>query len=133
MPRGAPAGVVMRPVGVNDLLRFFFTAVGRIARQEYVLGLAFVCAADAALIAFAVNQANHDLALGLVIMVAAFPTTVALFVLAAKRCHDIALPGAFALLLLVPFVGFVWLVALAFIAGNSDPNLYGAPPRFDPD
>ena len=122
----------MKPVSANDLLRFFFTAGGRIARQEYVLGLAFVYAVNAALIAFALHQADRDLALGLAIMVSAFPSTVALFVLAAKRCHDIALPGAFTLILLVPFLGLLWLIVLAFIAGNPGANRYGPPPRFDP-
>ena len=87
---------------------------------------------DAALIAFALHQADRDLALGLAIMISAFPSTVALFVLAAKRCHDIALPGVLTLLLLVPFLGLLWLVALAFIAGNPGANQYGPPPRFDP-
>ena len=122
----------MQPVGAYDFLRFFFTAGGRIARQEYVLGLAFIYAVEAALIAFAVHQANHDLALGLVLMVTVFPSTVALFVLAAKRCHDVGLSGAFVLVLLLPFVGLLWLVALALIAGSAGANRYGPPPRFDP-
>ncbi len=122
----------MQPVGANEFLRFFFTAGGRIARQEYLLGVAFVYMADAALIAFAVHQPDHDLALGLAIMISAFPSTVAQFVLAAKRCHDIGLSGAFVLVLLLPFVGLLWLVALAFIAGSAGANLYGPPPRFDP-
>ncbi len=123
----------MRPFRFDDFLRFFFTVGGRISRREYVLGLAFVYAANAALIAFALHQDNHDLALGLTIMISAFPSTLALFVLAAKRCHDLALSGTFTLLLLVPFVGFIWLVAMAFVAGNPGPNQYGAPPRFDPN
>jgi uncharacterized membrane protein YhaH (DUF805 family) len=122
----------MRPVHADDLLRFFFTAGGRIARQEYVLGLAFIYAVDATLIAFAVQQTDHDLALGLAIMICAFPSTVALFVLVAKRCHDIALPGVFTLILLVPFLGLLWLIALGVVAGNPAANQYGPPPRFDP-
>ena len=122
----------MRPVSASDLVRFFYTAGGRIGRQEYVLGVAFVYAVNAALIAFALHQPDRDLALGLVIMVTTFPSTVALFVLAAKRCHDMALSGAFAVILLVPAIGLLWLVALAVIAGSPGPNLYGPPPRFDP-
>ena len=122
----------MRPIRANDLLRFFFVAGGRIARQEYALGIGFVYAVNATLIAFALHQADHDLALGLVIMISAFPSTVVLLVLAAKRCHDMRLSGLFAVLLLVPFLGLLWLVALAFIAGNPGANQYGPPPRFDP-
>ena len=66
-------------------------------------------------------------------MVSAFPSTLAQFVLAAKRCHDLALSGAMTLLLLVPVVGLLWLVALGVVAGDRGPNLYGPPPRFDPN
>jgi uncharacterized membrane protein YhaH (DUF805 family) len=125
-------GGVVHAADVGQLLRFFFTAGGRIARREYLLGLAFIYAANAALLAVAMHQADRDLALGLVIMVSAFPSTVAQFVLVAKRCHDIGLSGAFVLVLLIPFVGLVWLSALAAIVGNSGPNAYGPPPRFDP-
>ncbi len=69
---------------------------------------------------------------GLALMISAFPSTVAQFVLAAKRCHDIGLSGAFVLVLLVPFAGLLWLAALAVIAGSAGANLYGPPPRFDP-
>ena len=124
--------IAMKPVGASALLRFFFLAGGRITRREYVLGFAFVYAANAALIAFALHQNDSDLALGLVIMTTAFPSTVAQFVMAAKRCHDIGLSGAFCLVLLVPFVGLIWLLALAVIAGIPGPNTFGPPPRFDP-
>ena len=123
----------MRPVRIDDYLRFFFTVGGRISRREYALGLVFIYAANAALLAFALHQENHDLALGLAIIISAFPSTLALFVLAAKRCHDLALPGTVTLLLLVPFVGFFWMIAMGFIAGNPGPNPYGPPPRFDPN
>lgn len=123
----------MQSVRTNDLLRFFFTAGGRIARREYLLGLAFIYAVNAVLFAFALHQGDSDLALGLAIMVSAFPSTVAQFVLVAKRCHDIGLSGVFVLVLLIPFVGLVWLAALAAIVGTGGPNPYGPPPCFDPN
>lgn len=46
----------------------------------------------------------------------------------AQRCRDINLPGWAALLLLVPFLGeFFWL-ALFFIPGTRGPNRYGPDP-----
>jgi uncharacterized membrane protein YhaH (DUF805 family) len=123
----------MRPVQIDDFLRFFFTVGGRISRREYALGLVFIYAVNAALLSFALHQDDHYLALGLTIMISALPSTLALFALAAKRCHDLALSGAMTLLLLVPVVGLLWLVGLGFVAGDSDPNLYGPPPRFDPN
>ena len=123
----------MKPVGVGDLVLFFFYAGGRISRQEYTLGTVFIYALNAVLFAFAFHQAESNLALGFAIMVSAFPSTVASLVLAAKRCHDIALPGAAALLLLVPLVGVLWLIALAAVDGTPNSNLYGPRPRFEPN
>ena len=84
----APAETVMQSLRTNDLLRFFFTVGGRISRREYLLGLAFIYAVNAALLAFALHQADRDLALGLAIIVSASPSTIGQFVLVAKRCHD---------------------------------------------
>ena len=123
----------MRPVRIDDFLRFFFTVGGRISRREYALGLAFVYAVNATLLVFALHQEDYNLALGLIIMVSAFPSTLAQFALAAKRCHDLALSGAMTLLLLVPVVGLLWLVGLGVVAGDRGPNLYGPAPRFDPN
>jgi uncharacterized membrane protein YhaH (DUF805 family) len=123
----------MQPIGLNDILRFFFIAHGRIGRQEYLLGLGFIYAVNAALLSFALHQSDHDLALGLVIMISTFPSTVGIFVLSAKRCHDMGLPGSFVLMLVIPLIGLIWMFVLAIAAGTPGPNAYGAPPRFGPD
>jgi uncharacterized membrane protein YhaH (DUF805 family) len=51
----------------------------------------------------------------------------------AKRCHDLGLPGTYFLLILVPAVGLLWPFALAFLPGNPETNIYGAPPKFEPE
>lgn len=123
----------MRPVGPAEFADFFFRARGRIGRQEYLLGLAFIYAVNATLLSFALHQSDHDLALGLVIMLTTFPSTVGVFALSAKRCHDMGLPGSFVLLLVVPLIGLIWMFVLAIAVGTPGPNAYGAPPRFGPD
>jgi uncharacterized membrane protein YhaH (DUF805 family) len=115
------------------MLRFFFRASGRIGRREYALGMGVIYALAAAMLAWLVNHDRLDDANLLLLALAGLPLTAAMLVLVAKRCHDLALPGSFVLLLAVPAIGLLWIIALGFIPGNAGPNLYGAPPRFSPD
>lgn len=123
----------MQPVNVDEVFRFFFRPQGRITRIEYFLGVAFILSICCAVLSFLWPRA--ELAGGL-LMVTTFlglPLTIAQLVLVAKRCHDIGLPGTFMLLLLVPFLGFGWLVFLALMPGSSGPNAYGPAPAFSSD
>ena len=122
----------MRPVGLDQFVAFFFHAAGRIGRREYRLGIGFVYAVAFALLFFVLARVENQptVALGLIVNL---PLVVALFVLVAKRCHDIGLPGSFVFLLLVPVIGIGWLIALAFIPGNAGANSYGPEPEFLPD
>lgn len=121
----------MRPVDIDALVGFFFRAHGRIARSEYALGVAFIDALAFSLLFFIIARMDaHPPYLFLTII--DLPLIAAFFVVAAKRCHDIGLPGSFVLLLLVPIVGIGWLIALAFIPGSAGPNAYGPEPEFLP-
>jgi uncharacterized membrane protein YhaH (DUF805 family) len=122
----------MMPASLLQLLVFYFRAEGRIGRAEYALGVGLLYAVNAALLTFALAHTEFDTdGLGLV-AAAAMPSVAALFVLAAKRGHDLGLPGSFVLLLLVPAIGVFWLFALAFVPGAAGPNQYGEQPRFRP-
>jgi uncharacterized membrane protein YhaH (DUF805 family) len=121
----------MRPVDLDALAAFFFRANGRIARGEYALGVAFIDALAFALLFFVIARMDAQPPYLLLLLVD-LPLVAAFFVVAAKRCHDIGLPGSFVLLLLVPIVGLGWLVALAFIPGSAGPNSYGPEPEFVP-
>ena len=47
----------------------------------------------------------------------------------AQRCHDIGWPGWLALIVLVPYLGVAFWLALFFIPGTRGPNRYGPDPR----
>ena len=117
----------MHPVSASQFVAFFFNAAGRITRREYVLGILFVYSAAFTVIFFIATRMEDqpEISLGLLINL---PLVVSLLVLMAKRCHDLGLPGSFVLLVIVPVVGVVWLVALAFIPGKPGPNAYGPAP-----
>src|SRR5258707_975897 len=122
----------MRPASARDLLTFFFRPAGRIGRLEYALGIGMLVSIEAAgLTHFLGNEDDAGAALFLAVI--ALPILVAEFVLVAKRCHDLGLPGLFVVLLFVPVLGVGWLLLLAGMPGSPGLNPYGAPPGFDPD
>ena len=122
----------MPAAGLDQLVAFFFRPQGRITRSEYALGLVFIYALSLAIMAFVLARTDSDGALMLTILLT-LPLTVSMFMLVVKRCHDFGVTGAFLLLLFVPFVGFVWLIALCFIPGTRGPNAYGPAPQFRPN
>jgi uncharacterized membrane protein YhaH (DUF805 family) len=123
----------MPPAGPARLIAFFFRPEGRIGRAEYGLGLAFIYSASAAILLAVLAQLGPVWETAPIAMLLALPLTVAMFVLVAKRCHDLGLPGSYVLLLAVPLVGLVWLLALLILPGSAGPNPYGPPPEFRPD
>ena len=117
-------------VSTNEVLAFFFRPQGRIPRGEFVLGVLLLYALSLVLVTFMyLHTSMEGLAL-LVGMALGIILTVAQIMLVVKRCHDIALPGSFVVLLFIPLVGLAWLVALLFIPGTAGPNLYGPEPAY---
>lgn len=115
---------------LDQLLTFFYRPQGRIARGEYALGVLFIWAVSFAILSFVVAQTGGSPGWLVFTAILGIPLTVAFLVLVVKRCHDLGLPGSFVLLLAVPVAGFVWIVVLMMIPGNSAPNLYGPAPAF---
>jgi uncharacterized membrane protein YhaH (DUF805 family) len=123
----------MTPAGLDQILSFFFRPQGRISRHEFGLGTLFILFLDLAMLVFLARRGTPQPALILAMLALGLPLTIAQFVLVAKRCHDLNLPGSFVLLLVVPAFNAVWLLMLAVLPGNPAPNAYGPPPRFRPD
>ena len=123
----------MTPAGLDQILSFFFRPHGRISRREFGLGTLVILFLDLAILVFLARRGTPQPALILAMLALGLPLTIAQFVLVAKRCHDLNLPGSFVLLLVVPAFNAVWLLMLAVIPGDPAPNAYGPPPRFRPD
>ncbi|SDB52800.1 DUF805 domain-containing protein [Bauldia litoralis] len=123
----------MRSVGLEDFFTFFFRPQGRIARREYALGAGLIFTINAALFALLLTRESWATLAAVLMLSLWLPLLVAQLVLAAKRCHDLGISGAFCLILGVPFFGIFGLIALAFAAGTDGPNAYGPPPAFRAD
>ena len=59
-PRRGPTENRCKPVGPAELLRFFFRASGRISRQEYALGVAFIYAVNVAILFLALAHTDFE-------------------------------------------------------------------------
>ena len=100
---------------------------GRIGRLPYIAVTALVAMGINLLFVFAIP---HPSPARLYTMLAG---TLLLLIFGVRlgvlRLHDVNVPGWWALLLLVPYVGAPILLALAALPGMPDENDYGSPPR----
>jgi uncharacterized membrane protein YhaH (DUF805 family) len=117
----------------DQFLSFFFRPTGRISRLEFVLGAGVVMCLDLALLSYLLRDGVAPPATMFFVAFAGLPLTIAMLVIAAKRCHDVGLPGSFVLLLVIPVVGITWLIVLGLLPGKAGPNAYGPPPQFTPE
>jgi uncharacterized membrane protein YhaH (DUF805 family) len=123
----------MAAATTSQLFNFFLRPQGRIGRLEFALGAGLVMCLDLALLGFVAHEGVLTPGTMLVTALIGLPLTIGMLVIAAKRCHDVGLPGSFVLLLLIPFVGVAWLVVLGLLPGKAGPNAYGPPPQFTPE
>jgi uncharacterized membrane protein YhaH (DUF805 family) len=123
----------MKPVGLDQILTFFFRPVGRITRVEFALATLLILCIDGAILMQLVGHPELRPGPVFAVMILGLPLLIAQLVVAAKRCHDMGLPGSFVLLLVIPGFGAAWLVALALFPGKAGPNAYGPEPRFEPN
>jgi uncharacterized membrane protein YhaH (DUF805 family) len=123
----------MAAAAPDQLLTFFLRPQGRISRREFALGAGLIMSLDIALLSTLMHDGVVPPATLFLVALAGLPLTIAMLVIAAKRCHDVGLPGSFVLLLLIPFIGVLWLVVLCILPGKAGPNAYGPPPQFTPE
>jgi uncharacterized membrane protein YhaH (DUF805 family) len=123
----------MAAATASQFFNFFLRPQGRIGRLEFALGAALVMCLDLALLSFVTQEGVVTPGTMLVTALLGLPLTIAMLVVAAKRCHDVGLPGSFVLLLFIPFVGVAWLVVLGVLPGKAGPNAYGPPPQITPE
>lgn len=132
-----------------NIADLFFSFAGRINRGKFWLGnlILFVIglillAANYALLGGPYSVASPDdiekgadpLIWGSVPAVVAYALQVVVsmvmgFAVLIKRCHDRGKSGWWSLLLLIPIVGFIWMIIdLGIMEGDEGPNQYGPNP-----
>lgn len=110
------------------MIWLFFMLDGRIGRELYWLGVGLVWSL---FLAFMLGMGSGDFEAavqGGAFWIAFLVSQWAELALLIKRLHDRDLPGFWALLKFVPFVGLLWMVLAGVMNGDGGPNSYGPGP-----
>jgi uncharacterized membrane protein YhaH (DUF805 family) len=113
-----------KPV-LEDVLRFS----GRRNRNSYVLYLLTLFAALIVMWGVAAAMAFDKSWSGLVVAgLATLPMIVSAWAVGAQRCRDFGWSGWAMLITVIPYVGWIFSLAILFIPGTDGPNRYGPDP-----
>ena len=105
-----------------DFKYLFTSAEGRIARQQWWIGVGIL---------FAVSLVSTSLfgSDGVFSFIISILMLVAGIMLHIKRCHDRDKSGWWCLLLFIPVVGLIWaIIDLGILPGTEGANQYGPDP-----
>ncbi len=121
---GSPGQNVRRNPGA-----FSFAVSGRLNRARY-LGGQFLCGIALCLCLFVVHwgseSGNFEVTLGGSLVGAVF--IVFALTQHVRRLHDVNVTGLYSLVILIPFVNFLFMLWLCFVKGTEGPNKYGSDP-----
>jgi len=112
----------------------FLSWKGRIGRQSYILGAAFLVVVQIYIlleIGFAgESNASRDVmaAWGFVMIGYWIASIIGLLALNVKRMHDAGFPTFWVICLFIPAVGTLFSIYLMFVPGTQETNQYGPPP-----
>lgn len=104
-----------------------FAFSGRRNRKSYILASLLIfavmilvwCAAGA------ISYVNDAYILLIVAGLISIPAVIATWALGSQRCRDFGWTGWAMLITLIPYVGWIFAIAIMFIPGNQGPNRYG--------
>ena len=129
-PYNAPTADLSQAQGEEGYMPEFMSAGGRIGRVRYLaytvapsFGLTFLVAMVFGIIAPAIMRNP------MVALVCYVPMLILLFIMGARRLHDMNLSGWLSLFSLIPLVNLLFGLVLLFIPGNDGTNRYGPPPQ----
>jgi len=110
---------------IKEMLKF----EGRRGRKSYAMFTLGVIGTILAIIVAGTILSVVSAGLGALFMIVALiPTAVIGWAATAQRIRDFGHSGCWAFVLLIPYVGFAFSIALFFIPGNPGANRYGEQP-----
>ena len=116
----------------NELIHMFFKWNGRINRQPYNIMCFVLYILNLICCGIGSDEMdsfdNVDIALGLVFFALVIVVSVSILSLTVRRLHDLNLSGWWTLICLVPLVGIIFNLVLAFKQGTNGQNYYGPDP-----
>lgn len=131
-PPGAQlGGESLSPIGyIQKCLRLYVDGKGRARRAEYgwFVVFCFVVGLVAAIVDLAMSGGN-PYATPIVVLIAGLALIAPSVSAAARRAHDFGQSGWFAVLICIPYIGWIAALAFIFIPGQPGPNQYGPDPK----
>lgn len=111
--------------------KYLFTSLeGRIGRQTFWMGVIVLIVVSIIAsvidgILGTVTESGFGIVSGIASLVMIYPSIM----LYAKRWHDRGKSGWWSLIMLIPFIGWIWLIVeLGILKGTDGPNQYGPDP-----
>ncbi len=113
---------------------YLFTSIeGRISRQPFWIGTVILMAISWLANLIISGIFGKGAIGGLLSLIVALVLLYPSIALAAKRWHDRDKSGWWSLILLIPFVGWIWyLVECGILPGTAGPNRFGPDPLGNP-
>ena len=113
----------------EDVLAFS----GRRNRKSYFLYAVLVFVLLAVIWGVALAMAYNDGWSGIIIAgLISLPIVVSSWTVGAQRCRDFGWTGWAMLITLIPYIGWIFALAIMFIPGNQGSNRYGPDPIAQP-
>jgi uncharacterized membrane protein YhaH (DUF805 family) len=111
----------------KPILEDWFSFSGRRNRKSYILATLLLAAVACVvwIIATWISYATDGYALYIVAGILSVPAAIAGWALSSQRCRDFGWTGWAVLITLIPYVGWIFSIAIMFIPGTQGPNRYG--------
>ena len=105
------------------------TLAGRLNRQPYIIGY-LIISFISAILTYLTKDSTSTL-ITIFVGIIGILMSITLLTLIVRRLHDLDKGGWFALILLIPFVSFLFSIYLWLAKGTDGPNRYGADPLWN--
>lgn len=119
-----------------SILKNYATFTGRARRSEFWYGILFNFLAlivanvlDSVLGTKIMTDFGFELPYGYVYIGYVLLTFIPFLAVQVRRLHDVGKSGWFYLIVLIPLIGFIWLLVLDCTEGTPGPNQYGENPK----
>ena len=116
---------------INAITQHYADFSGRARRKEFWMFYLFaLCASFTAIIVDNVlGTTLGSLGYGVVYLLVGLVLCLPTLAIAVRRLHDVGKSGWFYLIILIPFIGVVWLLILVCKDGQPGENAYGSNPK----
>lgn len=119
-----------------SILKNYATFTGRARRSELWYGILFNMLAlivatvlDNVLGTKIMTDFGFELPYGYIYLGYFLLTFIPFLAVQVRRLHDVGKSGWFYLIVLIPLIGFIWLLVLYCTEGTPGPNQYGENPK----